>query len=265
MNDVPNDTRAQKLLYLMMQHFNQTEVNGLYFDLGVDIDSIPKPANKQMHIEALIRIMASRNSQKALTTRLKHLRPNLEWPNTYTISVDIGKPQTSKSIYFEQHVQEQHINIYTDTKNSRRSRAEKSGNILKEKKLQMIEEEIYQKLFRFTPYFTWFVLTTLFAFGAGFLLLLWVGKEFLNNYGLLLLVIILVIIGIAPRLISSYIVNLLRKSTKFYDLNVTDRKKVKHLLQQKRIWGNKVMNLLCNTLIKLLLETDLRRANRRNS
>ncbi len=260
--DFPNNNQTQTIYNLMLASFSQTEVIELYFLLGIDPDNVPKPANKQTYIEFLVRFMASRNSQKALIAQLKYLRPKLDWPNTFTISTDMLTTQASKPIYFEQHVGEQHINIYTDTKNSTKPRSWKSRFASKGKQLQAVEEEIYQKIFRFTPHFAWVLLSVTFAFIIGLLFLLLFNKEFLNNYGLLLLVFILITIGVVPRLIFKYVLNLLRKSTKFYDLNVTDRTKVKYLLQ-KRIWGNKFINLLCKTLIKLLLETDLRRANRR--
>lgn len=262
MNGGQPDYRAQKILQLMMQSFNQIELNELYFNLGVDSEGVPKPANKQAYVEYLIRFMAYRNSQRAMVSQLKKSRPNLDWPNTYTVPTNVERQQGPQALRFEQYVKEQHINIYTKS-STRRKSVQKSPNSNNEKR-KLIEEDLYEKIFKHTPKMALFLLT-LFLFlllGLGSLAL--IKKEAIIDSGLwfLLVLFILGALTLFYKLIFTAVFNQVRKTTSYYDLSVNGRVKVKYALR-KREWGNKVTNLLCREMIRVLLEPNLNRANKK--
>ena len=243
MNGDLQDTRAIQVHTMMMESFGESDLRSLYFQLSVDIDAVPKPANKHDYIEYLMRHMFFHRRQQALTTLLKNLRPHLDWPVTYFLPVAIPEREAAKP-------------------QRRKSRPQNNHVPSKDEKLQKISEDLYRSVFKLTPIAMWLVLFLILFMGIALPVLHFTQQGFGIEFDLIVIVLMGMFLLILYSISFSWLKNYLRSSTPFYSLPVTDRMRVRRLLQG-RPWGNKVTNFFCRILIRLYLVPNLHDANKR--
>ena len=207
MNDSKQDhIRAKKILSLMMQSFDQSELDRLYFDLDVDSGGVPKPASKQAYIFYLMRHMAHRNRQKELTTKLKEIRNWLDWPETYALPTTTNEQKAGKSLHIEHYVQEQTINFHTTLRSNTPYR--KSSRLDPPK----IAEDLYNKAFKHTPILGWATLGIILLITGCLIILYYFNKPFWTDFGLMILMGIPFVILAIDKLVFSLLFNEVEKT-----------------------------------------------------
>ena len=258
-NDKKQDyARTRKILILMVQSFDQSELDRLYFELGVDTDSLPKTANKQDYIIYLISHFARRNRQKELIIKLREKRPRLNWPETYTLPIATNHPKTQKSVQIGQYIQ-QNINLHTTVQTSKNVVYHKDSRLSP----QRIAKDLYNKAFKYAPKIGWFILIIILLFVLVFIYLYFFNKQIFFDFGLIILIGIIIILFIIDKFIFSFLFNQVEK-TDFYNLKrITRRKEVKRQLQGRKDWGGKASNWICPIVVRFWLEPDKNRANKR--
>lgn len=243
----------------MVRHFNLGELKSIFYEFGIDPENVPQPATKQDYVWYLMHFFEIQQQQTAFIAKLAESRPRVEWPSTYSISVEMYTHDTHH-IKIGEYIRNQNVNIVVNQPNSSMRRLYKHN---KAEQINWVEQVLFEKIFRHAKKF---VIILIFAP----LFILTIPVFFLGSdkgtYDMVVLITVLsspFVFILLFKVIFAAIYGQVRKTTDFYDLSVNHRERVKGKLQNRR-WGNKFWNFACKSFIEFFLQTNKNNANRIN-
>lgn len=257
--------------------FTSHEIDTLYFELGFDLDDLPRNASKTTYAEFLIREMARRGQEQELVSILQARKPYVIWPTSYTYPFDkidnsknSGRTIRVTSGNYWENVEKVTVNfnspVFPDNSsipktNYPRRKKRKSQKTINQ--VEKTEKEVFESEFARLKPMCWIIILVSLTVFVLYLVALSLYPKQILPISFAGIVICISISKFVYKKAFRRTLYQIDTNTGFYKLSVSDRMNVKSLLLSRE-WGDPISNLACRFVVSVFLETNKTRANKRS-